>query len=213
MLIDSATLILFIPTVFILVITPGPDLIFVTANSIASGKKGGIASALGCTSGAFSHAILAAFGFTAIVATWQPAYEAIRVAGALYLAFIGLKMLLSKEGIIMVNGKGQQKSFWILFRQGFFNNIMNPKAILFSMTFLPQFADPNRGPIWVQMIILGVILSIIMISVEIPIAFTSGYLGQWFVRKAKAAIILNKAMGAFLIGLAIWVFRSRKFAQ
>ena len=113
MLIDATTLLVFIPTVFILVITPGPDLIFITANSIASNRRGGIASALGCTSGAFAHAVLAAFGLTAVVATWQPAYQAIRIAGVAYLAYIGLKMILSKESAILINGTGAKNSGWL----------------------------------------------------------------------------------------------------
>jgi threonine/homoserine/homoserine lactone efflux protein len=121
-------------------------------------------------------------------------------------------MILSKETAILINGTGQQKSGWLLFRQGFLNNLMNPKAILFSLTFLPQFADPIRGPIWAQIIILGAILAFVMISIEIPISISSGHLGQWFVKKAKAALLLNRAMGAALIALAAWVFQSRKFA-
>jgi threonine/homoserine/homoserine lactone efflux protein len=213
MFIDTNTLLLFIPTVFVLVITPGPDLIFITANSIASGKRGGVASALGCTSGAFAHAVLAAFGLTAIVATYQPAYQAVRIAGAVYLVYIGLKMLLSKESGFSFNGSKSQKSSLLLFRQGFLNNLMNPKAILFSLTFLPQFADPAKGPIWAQIITFGLILSLIMISIEIPIALTSGLLGQWLAKRAKAAVFLNRAMGASLIALAAWVFQSRRFAR
>jgi threonine/homoserine/homoserine lactone efflux protein len=212
MLIDTNTLLLFVPAVLILVITPGPDLVFITANSIASGRLGGIASALGCTSGAFAHAVLAALGLTTIVATWQPAYQVVRIAGAAYLAYIGLRMILSKESAISIRNTGQTKSGWLLFRQGFLNNLMNPKAILFSLTFLPQFADPIRGPIWAQIIILGAILALVMISIEIPIAITSGHLGQWFAKKAKAALLLNRAMGTTLIALAVWVFQSRKFA-
>jgi threonine/homoserine/homoserine lactone efflux protein len=212
MLIDTNTLLLFVPAVLILVITPGPDLVFITANSIASGRLGGIASALGCTSGAFAHAVLAALGLTTIVATWQPAYQVVRIAGAAYLAYIGLRMILSKESAISIRNTGQTKSGWLLFRQGFLNNLMNPKAILFSLTFLPQFADPIRGPIWAQIIILGAILALVMISIEIPIAISSGHLGQWFAKKAKAALLLNRAMGTTLIALAVWVFQSRKFA-
>lgn len=213
MFIDTNTLFLFIPAVVVLVITPGPDLIFITANSIASGTRGGIASAIGCTTGAFTHAVLAAFGLTAIIATYQPAYQAVRIAGAAYLAYIGLKMFLSKESGFSLNGSKSRKSSFLLFRQGFLNNLMNPKAILFSLTFLPQFADPTRGPIWSQIIELGLILSLIMLSIEVPIALTSGHLGIWLAKRANAAILLNKAMGATLIALAIWVFQSRKFAR
>ena len=213
MLIDAQTLAVFIPAVFILVVTPGPDLIFITANAMASGRRGGIASALGCTSGAFTHAVLAALGLTAIIATWQPAYEAVRVGGAAYLAYLGIRMLFAKESTFAIKAAGASKSGWTLYRQGLINNLMNPKAILFSLTFLPQFANPARGPVWAQIVVLGLILSTIMLAVEIPVAVTSGHLGQWLAERAKTALALNRAMGAALIALAAWVFQNRRFAR
>jgi threonine/homoserine/homoserine lactone efflux protein len=213
MLIDAKTLAVFAPTVLVLVLSPGPDMVFITANALASGKRGGVYSALGCTTGAFTHAVLAAFGLTAIVAAWQPAYEVVRIGGALYLAYLGVKMLLAKESHLSVKGAASRKSGAQLYREGFINNLMNPKAILFSLTFLPQFASPARGPIWAQIIALGVVLSVIMLAVEIPIALTSGHLGQWFASRPRAGLVLNRTMGAALIGLAAWVFGSRRFAH
>jgi threonine/homoserine/homoserine lactone efflux protein len=213
LLIDARTLAVFIPTVLVLVLSPGPDMVFITANSLSSGKRGGVFSALGCTSGAFTHAVLAAFGLTAVVAAWQPAYEAVRIGGALYLAYLGVKMLLSKESPLAIQSTGMRKSGWRLYREGYINNIMNPKAILFSLTFLPQFANPVRGPIWAQIIVLGMVLSLIMMAIEIPIAVTSGHLGQWFTSRPKAALALNRTMGVALVGLAAWVFQSRRLAH
>ena len=213
MLIDATTLAVFIPTVLVLVLSPGPDMVFITANSISSGKRGGVFCALGVTSGAFTHAVLAAFGLTAIVAAWQPAYEAVRIGGALYLAYLGVKMLIAKESPLAIQSTEARKSGWHLYREGYINNLMNPKAILFSLTFLPQFANPSRGPIWAQIIALGMVLSVIMLAIVIPIALTSGHLGQWFASRPKAALALNRTMGAALVGLAVWVFRSRRFAH
>ena len=213
MLIDLKTLVVFVPTVLLLVLIPGPDMVFITANALSSGKRGGVFSALGCTSGAFTHAVLAAFGLTAIVAAWQPAYEVVRIGGAIYLVYLGARMLLSKESAFAVGAARPGKSSIRLYRQGYVNNIMNPKAILFSLTFLPQFADPARGPIWAQIIVLGVVLSVIMLAIEVPIALTSGHLGQWFASRARAATALNRTMGAVLVGLAAWVFQSRRFVH
>lgn len=212
-MLDLQTLAVFIPTVLVLVVSPGPDMIFITANALASGRRGGIASAFGCTSGAFAHAVFAAFGLTAIIAAWQPAYDVVRIGGAVYLAFLGVKMLLAKESPLAINMAGKAKSDQQLYREGLINNLMNPKAILFSLTFLPQFANPARGPIWAQIILLGIVLALIMLAIEIPLAVTSGHLGQWFASRAKAALALNRAMGVALIGLAAWVFQSRKFAH
>ncbi len=213
MLIDIQTLVAFIPTVLVLVLIPGPDMLFITANALSSGKRGGVFSALGCTTGAFTHAVLAAFGLTAIVAAWQPAYEFVRIGGALYLLYLGVKMLFAKESPLSVSEAGAGKSGISLFREGFINNLMNPKAILFSLTFLPQFSDPLRGPIWAQIIILGTVLAVIMLAIEIPIAVTSGHFGQWLASRSQAALAINKAMGAVLIGLAAWVLQSRRIAH
>jgi threonine/homoserine/homoserine lactone efflux protein len=81
------------------------------------------------------------------------------------------------------------------------------------LTFLPQFANPSRGPIWAQIIVLGMVLSVIMLAIVTPMALTSGHLGQWFASRPKAALALNRTMGAALVGLAVWVFRSRRFAH
>jgi len=213
LLVDARTLAVFVPTVVVLVLSPGPDLVFITANALSSGKRGGVFSALGCTSGAFTHAVLAAFGLTAVVAAWQPAYEVVRIGGALYLAYLGVKMLLAKESPLSIGDAGASKSGARLYREGLLNNLMNPKAILFSLTFLPQFADPTRGPVWMQIIALGAVLSVIMLAIDIPIALTSGHLGQWFASRPKAGLALNRTMGAALVGLAAWVFQSRRFAH
>ena len=213
MLVDAKTLAVFVPTVLVLVMSPGPDMVFITANSISSGKRGGVFCALGVTSGALTHAVLAAFGLTAIVAAWQPAYEAVRIGGALYLAYLGVKMLRSKESPLSIQSAGIRKSGWRLYREGYINNLMNPKAILFSLTFLPQFADPARGPIWAQIVVLGMVLSVIMLAIVIPIAITSGHLGQWFTSRPKAALALNRTMGVALVGLAVWVLQSRRLAH
>lgn len=213
MLIDIQTLLAFIPTVLVLILIPGPDMVFITANALSSGTRGGVFSALGCTTGAFTHAVLAAFGLTAIIAAWQPAYDVVRIGGALYLFSLGIKMLFAQESPLCVAKASADKSGIRLFREGCINNLMNPKAILFSLTFLPQFADPLRGPLWAQIIILGGVLAVLMLMIEIPIAVTSGHFGQWLASRSQVASALNKTMGVVLIGLAAWVFQSRRIAH
>lgn len=208
---DLSTILVFIPTVFVLAVSPGPDLIFIITNSVSSGKSGGVASAFGCTTGAFVHGVLAAFGLTAIITIWQPAYELVRVGGAVYLAYLGVKMCFSKSSIVDSEARLSSKSMARIFRQGLVTNLMNPKAILFSMTFLPQFTNPGKGPVWIQMIVLAIVLSVVMLSVLIPIALTGGLLGAKLIKRKKSAIYLNRIMGGLLITLSVYVFRSRRF--
>lgn len=212
MLVDWRTLAVFIPVAAVFVAMPGPDFMYISANAVAYGKRGGVYSALGTTSGAFGHVLLAAFGLTAVVATYQPAYEFVRIAGAAYLAFLGVRMMLS-SGRLESPESRSAISARSLYGRGFLNNLMNPKVILFMLTFLPQFADPARGPLWAQISILGAVLCVVMIAIEIPIALTAGHLGGWLGGRMKATNYVNKAMGAFMVALAVYVFRARRFAH
>jgi threonine/homoserine/homoserine lactone efflux protein len=212
MLVDWRTLAVFVPVAAVFVVMPGPDFMYIAANAVAYGKRGGVYSALGTTSGAFAHVLLAAFGLTAIVATYQPAYEFVRMAGAAYLAFLGIRMMLSsgRPGSLESRSAVGARSFY---GRGFLNNLMNPKVIIFMLTFLPQFADPARGPLWAQIAILGAVLCVVMITIEIPIALTAGHLGVRLGGRMKATNYVNKAMGAFMVTLAVYVFRARQFAH
>jgi threonine/homoserine/homoserine lactone efflux protein len=212
MLIDAGTLAVFVPAVVVLALTPGPDLVFISASAISSGRRGGVAAALGCTSGAFTHAILAALGLTTLVAAWRPAYEVLRLGGAAYLAYLGVRALRAKGSTLEIGAPAAPLTPWRLYRDGLVNNLMNPKAILFSLTFLPQFASPERGPIWAQVVLLGAVLSVVMLAIVIPIAVTSGLLGRCLARRAGAARTLNRTTGAIFLALAVWVFRSRRLA-
>lgn len=207
--IDTTLLPVFMTAVFLLMITPGPDMVFVTANALGGGRKAGLASLMGVSTGAYLHIIASALGISTIFMTSQAAYNILRFAGAGYLAWLGIKFILSKESLISIN-PARQKPLGVIYRQGVVTNLLNPKAALFTLSFVPQFIVPEIGPVWLQILSLGLVIVSVMILVELPIVLASGYFAEFLTRCAGAGNLLGKLIGALLIGLAGYVAVSRK---
>ena len=208
-MIDITVLPLFLLAVFILMITPGPDMMFVTANAMAGGARAGIASVLGVATGAYLHILGTAFGITAIFLASEVAYDLVRIAGASYLAWIGIKIFTSKTGFGAVS-PAQSKPLFTIYRQGVLTNLMNPKAALFTISFVPQFVSPAQGPIWSQILTLGIIIVVVMIAVDLPIVFAAGRFSEWLRKNESINSLLSKLIGTALVGLAVRVFFTRK---
>jgi threonine/homoserine/homoserine lactone efflux protein len=133
----------------------------------------------------------------------------IRFTGAAYLLFMGVKFLMSKDTIISVNPI-RQRSFRAIYLRGVVTNLLNPKAALFTLSFVPQFVAPELGPIWSQMLFLGLIIVTVMILVDLPIVLAAGGFAEWLERRSSAASVLGKLMGLLLIGLAVYVAITRR---
>lgn len=208
-MIDFSLLPVFLVAVLLLMITPGPDMVFVTANALGGGRRAGFASLLGVASGAYLHILAAAVGLSAVLLASETAYNVIRFAGAAYLCFLGVKFLMSGDAIISVN-PARNKPLRAIYLQGVVTNLLNPKAALFTLSFVPQFVTPEIGPIWSQMLILGVVILAVMILVNLPIVFAAGRFAEWLSRRSGAGAALDKLIGLLLIGLAIYVAMARK---
>lgn len=208
-MIDVTVLPLFLLAVFILMITPGPDMMFITANALAGGDMAGFASILGVATGAWIHILGTAFGISAIFLASEIAFNLIRFAGAGYLAWIGFKIFTSKTGIGTIN-PAQSKPLSTIYRQGVLTNLTNPKVALFTVSFVPQFVSPNHGSIWSQILILGLIIVVVMIAVEIPIVLAAGHFSEWLRKNESINSILSKIIGAAFIGLAVRIFFTKR---
>ena len=149
----------FIGAVIILSITPGADTIFILTKSIAGGYKQGFASVAGIICGLFVHTALAAFGLSIILMTSSLLFNIVKIAGAAYLIYLGIMALKSKSSI-NINKENASSSFFLVFRQGLFTNLLNPKVALFFLALLPQFVKSNaESP--VPFLILGFTLSFV----------------------------------------------------
>lgn len=145
-MISLATLALFLLAVLALFLSPGPNMAFVLSHGVAHGPRGGFAAALGISSADLVHTLFAATGVTALVAAWPPSFDLLRYAGALYLLWLAVQALRSSGGL-PTGARAQPSAFARIVRMAFLNNLVNPKALLFFMVFLPQFVDPARGSV------------------------------------------------------------------
>ena len=209
MLVDLSLMPVFLVAVLMLMITPGPDMVFVTANALGGGPKAGFASMMGVASGAYLHIIAAAVGISAIFQTSETAYNIVRFAGAAYLFYLGVKFLMSKDSLSRID-PARQRPLGAVYRQGVITNLLNPKAALFTLSFVPQFVSSDVGPVWLQMLVLGLIIITVMIIVDLPIVLASGRFAEWLSKRSGAGNLLGKAIGMLLIGLSAYVALSRK---
>ena len=199
----------FVAAAFMLMIIPGPDMVFVTANALGGGVRTGMAAMLGVASGAYLHILAAAFGISAILQTSQTAYDVVRLCGAAYLAYLGIRFLRSRSSVLEISPSGERAA-WKVYRQGVITNLFNPKAALFTLSFVPQFVSADAGAVWSQMLILGLIIVAIMIAVELPIILASGRFSAWLAQRSGASSLLDRAIGLMLLGLAAFVAVERK---
>ncbi|MCF3594787.1 LysE family translocator [Rhodobacteraceae bacterium LMO-12] len=154
---DPLTISAFLGAGILLNLTPGADVLFASASGLSGGPRAGIAAAAGISLGGLTHTILAALGLSALLMASPLAYEFLRWVGAAYLLWLAVK---AWRAPVQPNHSNGEKRLYSALKRGFITNLLNPKVALFILAFLPQFADPAIGPIWHQILILGVLFSL-----------------------------------------------------
>lgn len=201
-MIAGSTLALFLLAVLALFLAPGPNMAFVLSHAIASGPRAGFAAALGIAVADLVHTLCAATGITALVAAWPPAFDLLRWAGALYLLWLAWQALRSR-GDARSSDAACASSFARVVRMALFNNLVNPKALLFFMVFLPQFVDTARGSVPLQLVQLGVVLSASALAFNTLLGGCSGQVGRWLQGRPGAAKLQGRMLAAVMLGLAM----------
>jgi threonine/homoserine/homoserine lactone efflux protein len=201
----NALIVFFIATVT-LNLSPGPDMLYVISRSLGQGRKAGVISALGIGAGTLVHTCIAAFGLAAILLSIPIAFEVIRYAGAVYLIFLGIRMLLSRRLDSTESSPSTgDANLRMIFRQGVTTNVLNPKVALFFLAFLPQFVDPTKGAVALQIVLLGLIFDTSGTSWNIIVASIAGRASD-LLRKRSGFHRLQKVLpGAILIALGVFV--------
>ncbi|KPV41284.1 RhtB family transporter [Alicyclobacillus ferrooxydans] len=172
---------LFLVASFVLLIIPGPSVLYITARSIDQGRAAGLASVFGSALGTVMLVVGSAIGLSAILASSDIAFSIVKYLGAAYLIYLGIKSLFSKEQFEPI--AVEPKKLSSIFRQGMFVALLNPKTAIFFFAFLPQFVDPQHGLIWAQTIILGLTLVTLGIFTDSAYALLAGTLGNWMRRR------------------------------
>jgi threonine/homoserine/homoserine lactone efflux protein len=196
---------LFIAAAVLLAITPGPDSTLVFAQSLRHGSRGGIVASLGVMTGCFVHVTAASVGLSAILAASAHAFNVLKWAGAAYLAFIGIRM-------IIVTWRGRQEGEAVeepaalrassLFWTGFLTNVLNPKVAVFFLAFLPQFVAADAAYAPLGFAALGMIVIVIGFAWLLGIAFLAARSARALSGRAGLTLWLERALGAAFIALA-----------
>lgn len=186
----------------LLAIAPGPDNLFVLTQSALHGRLSGVMVILGLCTGLLVHTGAVAFGVAVIFQVSTLAFNMLKLAGAGYLIYLAWHAFRFTPERISMNA-GQKSRLGALYRRGIIMNITNPKVSLFFLAFLPQFADQERGPISLQMILLGVIFICATILVFGSAALIGGTLGNLLNRSERAQKLLNRVAGSIYVGLAL----------
>jgi threonine/homoserine/homoserine lactone efflux protein len=200
-MIELGMLSLFLLAVLALFLSPGPNMAFVLSHGIALGPRAGFAAGLGIAAADLVHTLCAATGVTALVAAWPPSFELLRYAGALYLLWLAWQALGS--GATSVPACAERAGFVQVLRRAWVNNLVNPKALLFFMVFLPQFVDPARGSVSAQLAVLGVTLSLAGLVFNTALGGCSGIIGHWLQRRRGPAGFQRGLLATVMIGLAL----------
>ncbi len=192
-MLDLTTLISFGLATAILVVMPGPATIYIVTRSLDQGKQAGFASVLGISTGALVHFFAAGLGLSTILMTSAAAFSTVKYIGALYLIYLGIQKLRSHEELSIEQVMVPQPLSKV-FYQGVIVNVLNPKAAIFFLAFLPQFIDPSAGPIWQQLIPLCFVFVCVGLAGDSTYALIAGKMRQWlaqhssFLRRQKYVV-------------------------
>lgn len=186
----------------LLALAPGPDNVFVLLQSAMRGRAAGLRVVLGLCTGLLVHTAAVAGGLAALFAASATAFTVVKWAGALYLGWLAWQAFRAPAGEIGSTAAGPGDG-WAMYRRGVIMNLTNPKVAIFFLAFLPQFADPSRGPIWVQIVLLGAIFIVATMLVFGSIAWFAGTIGHWLRRSPRARLVLNRAAGTVFLLLAL----------
>lgn len=200
-MIELSTLSIFSAAVLLLLLSPGPNMTFVLAHGVTYGMRGGAAAALGIGVADLILTALTATGVTAAVNAWPPSFDVIRYAGAAYLLWMAFKAL-RQPGRLGAAG-APQRSLASVAGRAMLNSLLNPKALLFFVVFLPQFVDPRHGPIAAQLIELGCVLTAISTVFHLLLGAAGGTVQRLVSRHARAAMLQSRGLAAVLVLLAV----------
>jgi threonine/homoserine/homoserine lactone efflux protein len=182
-MLDASTFALFVAAALVLLIVPGPSVLYIVARSVEGGRKAGLVSVLGVQTGAMVHIAFAALGLSAILASSAVAFSVVKWLGAAYLVWLGLRRIFGRDEVedVAVEPERLSRVFW----QGVVVNTLNPKTALFFLAFLPQFVDPSRGAAWTQILLLGATFVVLALCSDGLYALLSGTASGWLQRKMK----------------------------
>jgi threonine/homoserine/homoserine lactone efflux protein len=200
---DTNSLLAFALIALGMVLTPGPNMIYLISRSICQGRGAGLISLGGVALGFIFYMLCAAFGITAIVLAVPYAYDALRLAGALYLLWLAWQAIRPGGRSPFQVRNLPKDSPSKLFAMGFLTNLLNPKIAVMYLSLLPQFIDPSHGSVLTQSLVLGIAQIVISVFVNALIAVSAGSIAIFLVRRPTWVVVQRWLMGTVLAALAV----------
>ena len=201
--------VLFIVTSLILIVTPGQDMLLVMSRSISQGWRAGVATAAGVSTGLLGHTALAALGLGAVLSASEALFVTIKLVGAAYLIYLGIKLLRSPSECLTIGGL-PQASLNKTFLQGAISNISNPKITIFYFAYLPQFIPAGETQTTLRLLVLGVAFAVLTFVVKGPVGYGAGLLSGWLRARPRVIGWTNRLSGLVLVGLGLRLALARR---
>jgi len=186
----------------LLLLIPGPAVLYITSRSIGLGRAAGLASAMGIAVGTMFHVAAATLGLSALLVSSSAAFQLVKYAGAAYLIYLGIRTLRD-GGTAALDPSGERRSLRSIFGQGVLVNLLNPKTALFFLAFLPQFVDPARGRTTLQIFELGVLFALMGWVSDSIWALLAGTFGARLRGNMRLRGAQRKVSGGVLIALGL----------
>lgn len=199
---DPSSLGLFAVAALVLLVTPGPAVLYIVARSIDQGRRAGLVSVLGVHAGTLVHIAAAAAGLSALLAASATAFTVVKYLGAAYLVYLGIRRVRDPRSSLAA-AVARPRVLRRAFLDGVVVNVLNPKTALFFLAFLPQFADPSRGRIGLQILALGVVFVMLGLITDGSYALTAGTAARWLQRHPRALASERWLSGSMYIGLGV----------
>ena len=201
---------LFVAAGVLLNLTPGQDTLYILGSSIAAGRRMGIASALGIGTGSLVHTLMAALGLSAVLATSATAFTAVKLAGAAYLVYLGIRALTATADADTTSQRVASTSWHLAFRRGVLTNVLNPKVALFFLALLPQFIDSDSPTKVAAFLALGLTFVATGTAWCLFLAVAASTIRGFFVDHPRALTHFSRASGALFVFLGLRLAASER---
>ncbi|MBS0281672.1 MAG: LysE family translocator [Proteobacteria bacterium] len=200
----------FFSAALLLNLAPGPDLAFILGHTARGGTRHGLAAMLGVWAGVLCHITFAVVGLSALIAASAEAFAIVKWIGVGYLLWLGVQALRSKGGFLADTGPHAPVSLRRVFGQGMLVNLLNPKVAIFFLAFLPQFLVAGAGPVWLQLLLHGVLVIAVAGLIEPPLVFFGDRVTARLRASDRLSRWLDRALGGMLIGLGLKLAAMRR---
>ncbi|GAA2110418.1 LysE family transporter [Streptomyces synnematoformans] len=191
---------------FLLIVIPGPSVLFVIGRALAQGRRAALTTVLGNTTGAYVLIVAVALGVGSVVERSVLVFTVLKLVGAAYLVYLGVKAWRERGSLQAAvtgveAGQGARRTFW----EGFAVGVTNPKTIVFFAAVLPQFVDRGQGHVAVQMLVLGLVFTLIAVACDTVWGLVASAARNWFARSSQRLSLVGGIGGLTMIGLGVTV--------